>query len=88
MIAVKYAGATYVVELTPSGKIIVQALFRVAHHVDIKQDELAAHLWLGNHGLRRGYIKRLLDAAVRNEGDFADPAHPRRVDQTWTSDGP
>lgn len=85
MIAVKYGGATYVAELTPAGKIIVQAMFRVAHHVMIKEDELGAHIWLGNHGLRRGYIKRLLDAAVRNEGDFANPEHPRRVDQTWRS---
>lgn len=75
MVAIRYSARTYAAQLTPSGKIIVRAHGQVA----IMDDELRAYLWLGNHGLRRGRIKGLLAAALRNEGVFADPEHPKRV---------
>lgn len=75
MIAIRYRKRIYSAHKTPKGNIIVQAL----GHVDIKQDEVSAYAWLGGRGLRRGRIQRLLDAAIRNTGEFADPKHPRRV---------
>ena len=42
-------------------------------------DEHAAYLWLGDHGLPKRQTRRLLDAAIRGVGPFADPAHPRRL---------
>lgn len=76
MIAIRSnRGVVYSARLTPSGNVIVTA----GEHVQLSPSELGAHLWLGDHGLRRARIKKLLDAACRNEGDYANPDHPKRV---------
>ena len=77
MIAIRYSGRVYSATKTPSGNIIVTA--GNGAHVALKVSELSARVWLGDHGLRRGRIKALLDAAIRGEGDLADPTHPKRV---------
>jgi len=74
-VVVRFLDRTYSARRAPSGNVIVTA----NGNVDIFEDELGAYLWLGNHGLRRARIHKLLDAACRNQGPFADPNHPKRV---------
>jgi hypothetical protein len=49
---------------------------RVFNEHDEKEE---ARQWLGDMGLDARQARRLIDAAIRNEGPFADPKHPRRV---------
>jgi len=41
--------------------------------------EEEARRWLSDHTLRKSKAKKLLAAALRGEGEFADPNHPKRV---------
>lgn len=77
MIAVRYSGRTYSAHQAKSGYIIVTA--NNGQHIHTVLSELSAYLWLGNHGLRRGRIQKLLDAAVRGTGPYSSPDHPKRV---------
>jgi hypothetical protein len=42
--------------------------------------EEGALRWLCDRGLRKSKARQLLAAELRNEGPFADPKHPRRLD--------
>ncbi len=43
------------------------------------RDEEAARRWLSDNGLRKGRARDLLSAVLRNEGPFANPSHPKRL---------
>lgn len=76
-IAITWRGSTY--SVTPS-EVESGLLIAVANHHSLwPSSEQSVYLWLGDHGLPRRQARRLLDAAIRNEGPFADPGHPRRV---------
>lgn len=49
------------------------------HHSALRHTEEEARLWLGDHGLRKSKATKLLAAALRNQGDFANPNHKLRV---------
>jgi len=57
------------------------AFLKPVHHQRhvIMPDEESARRWLSDNGLRKSKAKKLLSAALRNEGDYADPLHPHRV---------
>lgn len=74
LIAIKYSARIYAAATTADGKIVVRANSSTA----LAETEKQAYEWLGGHGLRRGRIQKLLDAAVRGTGPMADPAHPNR----------
>lgn len=79
LITIKYSGREYSAQQTDEG-ILVQAGSASSIHVIVKPDEESARRWLGDHSLRKSKAKKLLAAALRNEGDFADRDHPKRCE--------
>lgn len=85
-IAIKYAGRQYWARLfEPTFSAVsvgVASLMPVYHRRQVvKPDEESARRWLSDNGLRKSKAKKLLAAALRNEGDYADPNHPNRISQ-------
>lgn len=62
MPTVRYSSCTYACAISPeTRRIIVSRTDRGGHlKSEYVVDEAGAHAWLGNHGLRRGKIKKLL----------------------------
>lgn len=79
--AIKYGGPYARYSAGESrGMIRVTAKPGVIEHVAMMLTEEGAIRWLCDRGLRKSKAKQLLSAELRNEGPFADPAHPRRLD--------
>jgi hypothetical protein len=79
-ITIKYAGREYSAHLADFGVSVGVAFITPVHrrrHV-VMPDEESARRWLSDNGLRKSKAKKLLAAALRDEGDYADPAHPHR----------
>ena len=79
-VAIKFQGGIYAAFVNGGGKVV--AIARNRHQIvsgSGMEGEQSAYRFLGDHGLPRRQARRLLDAAIRNEGPFADPNHPRRL---------
>jgi hypothetical protein len=61
MAEIRYSNNTYIADRCPTG-IKVCAVFRFHVHRVIVPDIDTARRWLGDHGLRRGKIKKLLSS--------------------------
>lgn len=79
MVSIRYSSRTYAAAKCDDGRIIVAVEFPRGPKTKVAKTETVAYRWLGDHGLRRGRIRGLLDAELRGIGIFADPAHPKRV---------
>jgi hypothetical protein len=71
----RYSGREYFAHRTASGNIgmsvnFVAPVYRRRHVV--MSNEESARRWLGKNGLPKSKAKKLLDAALRNEGAFGD----------------
>lgn len=81
MITIKYSAREYSAQHLADG-IMVSVDFALPPgrgRFVIKDDEESARRWLSDNGLRKSKAKKLLAAALRNEGELADPNHPKRV---------
>jgi hypothetical protein len=67
--------------ITNGNAITVNVLGRYSFREVTYHTEEAVRQWLGDNGLPRRVAKRLLDAAIRNTGPYADPQHQRRIAQ-------
>lgn len=60
---------------------VLSRIGRSSEYVTVyeRDQEEAGRQWLGDMGLDSRQARRLLDAALRGIGIFANPQHPRRV---------
>lgn len=60
---------------------VLSRIGATSEHVTVyeRDQEEAGRQWLGDMGLDGRQARRLLDAALRGIGIFANPQHPRRV---------
>jgi hypothetical protein len=73
--AIRYSDREYFAHRTASGDIgmsvnFVAPVYRRRHVV--VSDEESAQRWLGQNGLPKSKAKKLLDAALRNDGELVD----------------
>jgi hypothetical protein len=71
----RYAGREYFAHRTASGDIgmsvnFVAPVYRRRHVV--MSNEESAQRWLGENGLPKSKATKLLETALRNEGEFVD----------------
>jgi hypothetical protein len=87
-VVISFYGQTYGAEAvskllneTDSSVPVIQvfAKSRFKSHDRMTTDEEEARRWLCDHGLRKGKARKLLAAALRGEGELADPDHPNRI---------
>ena len=77
MITIKYHNGLYSCRWI-EGILMLEAKPGIKTHVAERVCEDQAAHWFGDHGLRRGRARNLIAAAVRNDGPYANPAHPKR----------
>jgi hypothetical protein len=82
MITIRYSGREYSARGYGDGNVGVGVNFIAPLHrrrrVTMPCEE-SARRWLCDNGLRKSKAKKLLAAALRGEGELADPNHPWRV---------
>lgn len=79
-IRIVYSGHTYSAWPWIGGQTRTEVSFiGGATHGTYHSDESNALRWLSDHSLRKSKAKKLLAAALRGEGEFADPEHKARV---------
>lgn len=71
MALIAYCGRKYVAEKCDDGRIAVSVVFTSGtFRSDVLEDEAKAYAWLGNNGLRRSKIKKLLGLVGGKEDVF------------------
>lgn len=78
---ISYGNGRYGCTKMESGGIYVFARPGTTVFETVTENEEDARRWLCDRGLRKSKAKQLLAAGVRNEGPYADPNHPRRLDR-------